>query len=690
LKQVGKARLLFKNMVKKMIKLSQTKKYVLTALATSVLTACGGSSNNNEPLQPNTAPTHGGDIVASFAEKDAFKVIHLLGTPEGNSSGTGVAVDADGDILRIVNVQTNLDDMTGFEMTGPRLGVRPLAIAPNLDSGQTLVLEVQYEITDGQASVNRTATISIEGEDFTPEFEANVSEVLSKFADITTVDLLFGVEDKDEEPLNVSEVAIPSDAPAGLFSLEGSLLTIDVPSVADSIEIGDSLTFDITYFVQDHNNSLPRTMTIDIRGVRIEPVPPIVNGPQTAETNTSGERVSIALTSEPAIVEENGDALSVDFATLVPRGDEPAFSFGESDIDQSVVVFDPMIFAPHLEDGERKTFIYDYDLTDGEFTVQASVEISVTDDGSEQSLANGNFEVGIDGWSASANGVNVASGASGTIDVEGNNYLDFATPDTVRTNLGELEEGATYVIEGRIGHPDPWGGATIITVFGDAPDEDGVLQGDAILTQVQAYGHGVPDRTWSAIFEATTNAYITVEGEQAIDMDDFRLYKVDFDQANNLLSENNSTFDNGIGDWILGGDAEYIADGIGGTGSLYSGGAGDARHILPLGNGVIKNGKRYLITMDVHREIDDGAHTFRVSVLDSNEPSNETALVGNAFRGVYWLRQTQQSFAAVLDPTRYSNVTDWDTRDISLHIGTNVWSQGNRYTVDNIRLIELP
>ena len=673
-----------------MINISQTKKFLLTALATSVLTACGGSSNNDEPVEANTAPTHGGDIVASFAEKDAFKVIHLLGTPEGNSSGAGVAVDTDGDLLRVVNVQTNLDDMTGFEMTGPRLGVRPLAIAPNLDTGQTLTLEVQYEVTDGEASVSRTATISIEGEDFAPEFEVNVTEVLSKFAEVTTIDLLTGVVDRDEEPLNVSQVNIPNEAPAGLFSLDGSILTVDVPSVADSIAIGDSLTFDISFLVEDHNNSLPRTVTIDIRGVRIEPVAPIINGPQTAEANTSGERVSISLTAEPAIVDENGDVLSVDFTTLVPRGNEPAFSFDESDTDQSVVIFDPMRFAPHLEEGERKTFIYDYEVTDGEFTAAASVEISITHDGSEQSLVNGDFESGIDGWSAQANAVNVASGASGTIAVEGNNYLDFASPDTVRTNLGELEAGATYVIEGRLGHSDPWGGASVITVFGDALDEDGELQGDSILTQVEAYGHGEPDRTWAAVFEATTNAYLTVEGGQAIDMDDFRLYKVDFDQANNLLSEVNSTFDGGTPDWVLGGDAELITDGINGTASLYSGGAGDARHILPLGNGVIKNGKRYLITMDVHREIDDGAHTFRVSVLDSNEPSNETALVGSAFRGIYWLRQTQQSFAAVLDPTRYSSVTDWDTRDISLHIGTNVWGQGNRYTVDNIRLIELP
>ena len=656
--------------------------------AVALLSACGGSGYDaNIVTNPNVSPVHGGDIAITMGEKDEFRFVHLLGTPAGESSGDGIAIDANGDELFISNVQSSLSDMTGFELLGPRLGVRPSALIDELDTGTQRVLTLNYEVSDGIASVSRTATITIEGEDFAPEFEPVVTEVLSKFAETTVIDLLAGVVDRDEEPLTAASVVLPDNAPQGLFSLENNLLTVNVPVIADSIAIGDNRAFDITYKVEDHNNSLPRKLTVDIRGVRLEPVAPIVYTPQTVVGETAGSRVSIKLTAEPAIVDENGDALSVDFSTISPRSDAPAFSFDLSDKDTSTLVFDPMRFAPHLTPDSVKTFIYDYDVSDGEFVVPASIEITITHNGSEQALQNGGFEDGFTGWSNDAGNTQVASGASETgMQVEGSNYLDFTGVDTVKRNLSNLTLGASYVLEMRLGQNDPWGGATMLRVYGEVEGE-----ADTLLTSVQMYGHGVKDRSFAAMFTAMPNTYFTVEAAQpVVDADDFRLYRVDFDQTNNLIGEINSTFDQGVGDWVLGNGVSHTMEGLDGTGSLVSGSVGDVRSVLNLGTNTIESGKRYLVTMDVERESDDGAHTFRVSLVDSaNEGSNVT-VAGGAFSGVYWLSNTRQKFASVLDTSRYTDIADWQDRDVALHIGTNVWGQGNGYTIDNIRIIELP
>ena len=80
-------------------------KFLLASVACSVITACGGSSGGSStPEVSSNAPTHGGDIVLSYSEKDPFKRLFLLGTPTGEDSGEGVATDMDGDILRINNI----------------------------------------------------------------------------------------------------------------------------------------------------------------------------------------------------------------------------------------------------------------------------------------------------------------------------------------------------------------------------------------------------------------------------------------------------------------------------------------------------------------------------------------------------------------------------------------------------------
>lgn len=637
----------------------------------SALSACGGDDNKKSTSSGSAAPTHSGNISKVYSEKDAFEFVELL---KG-------AVDTDGDILLVRNLTADISDTTGFESADVRIGVRPSALAPHLDTGDVRTVTYTFNISDGVNNVQRTATFSVMGEDAAPEFENISLTATEDSADVIQIDLLQDVIDADEEPLTISDVNVTSN-PDSAATLVGTVVTIDVASFKDAIKGGDTRVFSYEYKVNDHNHSLTRTAVITINGVSTEPEPPTVYGPQKATFTTAGAKVNLDLVAAPNVVDWNGDAISVDYNTLMPVGDAPAFKFSGSA--NGKLVIEPTAFYQHVTD--TKTFTYSYDVVDSTGRkATATAELTVTRAPVASRITNGGFENGLVGWVAEKGGIaSVKTTSTLGLDFKGTQLASFSDVDTLTAGLTGLETGSTYIVENRVKHADGWGSAATSAIFGTVAGVPGTR-----ITGNSMYEHGAGARTNALAFIGGQGMTYAFTANQITELDDVSVYKYGFEQANNLISENDSTFDSGVSNWKLGAGATVSSNSpLAGTMSLESGKTGDIRNILPLATGAIKNGKRYLVTMDV--EIVGFAkadHTFRVSVVDPID--NSITVIGGPFKGVYMLSEAKQTFAAVLDVARDSIVTDWATREQELHIGTNVWGQGFNYRIDNVRLFEI-
>ncbi|BFM20288.1 hypothetical protein R50076_13370 [Gilvimarinus japonicus] len=650
-----------------------TKKLLLSSAIALALTGCGSDDDNsNSNTGANTAPTHDGNISLTLSEKDAFRMVDLLAG----------ATDIDGDILRVRDLSASLEDTTGFDASQMvRIGVSPDEIAPMLDTGDTLEMVYTYNVSDGQDSVARKATITVTGEDFAPEFDDLFA--LVDRASITEVDLLAGVVDLDEEPLTISDFIPAENLQSGLYTVdeETGILSLDTTAIMNGLAPGEAEIFrGNNYSVKDHNNSLPRNATFVVVKATDEPAPPVVVGPVEISASTNSALKMVNLASPAYVIEPNGDALTIDWDSFTPTDGGPDLHFNRSE--GVMLAVDGIDFGALVAEGETKTFTYSYDFSDGnsDHSVSNTVLVTVTGEPIPNVLNNGGFESDFDSWTTEGT-PSIATTSAFGLDYSGSQFASMIIGDKLTPNLAgnALETGAGYVVQAQASLGEAWGGYTM-SVAGDVGDEVG-----ATLASTRWFAHGANPRTYAIRFLGAPNTKINLAASTgAIEMDDVRLFKYSMDPGNNLISQDNATFANGAADWSLAEGASVSG------GELVTGVSGDKRNILTLPAGTIQNGKRYLLSMDIAVEGIEGPVKFRVSILDPTDASNETTTAGGAFFGIFENHLPDNQFATVIDPDRNTAIDNWGDRPQELHIGVNVWGEGKNHRIDNVRLIELP
>ncbi|WP_041522719.1 Ig-like domain-containing protein [Gilvimarinus agarilyticus] len=657
------------------------KKTLLASAIIAVTTGCGSDDyDRNADKGPNTAPVAGGDIVLNFHEKNAFFTQYLLNG----------AYDPDGDVLYVQNLSADTEDLTGFEVNEARIGIRPTDLALELDNDETRTVTFSYTISDGQASVDRKLTVTVEGEDFAPEFD-DLFVLIDDKNPTTEVDLVAEVNDPDNEPLLVSNFVASPDLDASLYTLdaENAMLTLETQAILDTLTPGDVAIFrDNNYNVEDHNHSLPRMATIVVAKTSEEPAPPVVLGPAMTEVSTNGALKMVNLASPGAVLEPNGDAIEIDWSSLAPVDGGPALHFNRSE--GTMLAVDGIDFGAFVAEGESKTFTYSYDLSDGtaDHTVTNTVEITVMGEAITQVLPNGSFENDLEGWNAT-DGVMAATASALGLNVDGSAFASMLAGDELSPALpgNALEEGAGYIIEARGAHGNSWG-AYPMWVTGDIGEEVG-----QIINSQAWFAHGANPRTFATRFEGAANTKVTITAPVevgAAEYDAVMLYKYSTDPGNNLISQDNATFENGAGDWTVQEGGSISANGpISGNASLNTGELQDRSSTLPLAAGTIKNGSRYLLTYDLVADGLPAAGTkkIRASIID---PVTGETVQGAPFKGVFEVRQNMNHMAMIFDPDLYTGVTDWESRELQLQLGVNVWAGGMNFRIDNVRLIELP
>lgn len=684
-----------------------------TLLVSAVLSAVAGCSSEDFKAteQVNeSAPTHGGDIVVNVSEKDNFQFVYLLGAVDGKRSGEGIAVDLDGNVLRVTDLDDN--EMPGIEIDGNRVGIRPQVLQDDLDTGDTHTATLNFNITDGDNKVARTLTVNIAGEDAAPEFEGDLSANYTKDSASGSVDLLSGVTDADGEPLMVSDFKADESNPFSLSpTMSDSMLSIDIAAIKDQIPDGEKLTFTFSYNVEDHNHSLPRQLTVNILGVK-----DVAGAPLFAEYFLADELTETANPKTYDLIEgavdREGDTIVVQDLKLDGSDDLP-FS---AELEGTNLKFYPTAYLTDIEAGKSQSFEFTYKVadengnqSDGERTltikvngVESNILVQQGALESFEGLAEGDLPAS-SGWykfgwenpilpqvaKASAqsgeNGVFLDMGVgialNWSAEADRHYYYSgwFKTNDKVTANFvhfnvyGEADAGRAWYQGGN----RPW--VADSTQWNETNKVFNTFEGGLPIYPKAAF----QAFNGPAGGNSTTGAHV----------DDMRIVDVTeiAPMLSNLLENDAGMFEsddlptnNGEGNILI---TEEMANVSSGTRALSVDTTGKADYsadvILPVKSGAIKAGGRYMVQLDIQaaNAVADTLHqAFEVRL----ETDNGHVL---AF-GQVWGNAKNEAVRLILNTNAETGTPDWQAEDVSLRI---LFTRADtQFYVDDVTIFAIP
>ncbi len=209
----------------------------------------------------NDAPVLAGPIDETYSEDAGTQALSLL---------LGASDPDTNDVLTVENVNVTGDD-SGITRNGADLSIDTSAYS-SLEEGESVEIVFTYEVTDGTATLNQTATVTITGGADTPIPGPDIAVTLNESDAAQTIDLLEGSSDPNGDPLSVTEATVRSgDARGVTIDAANNRLLVD-PSAYVDLEDGESAVVIVDYNVSDDNgNSAPRTATVTIIGQTIVP-----------------------------------------------------------------------------------------------------------------------------------------------------------------------------------------------------------------------------------------------------------------------------------------------------------------------------------------------------------------------------------------------------------------------------------
>lgn len=661
-------------------------KLLSLASGVSLFAGCGSGGGNGpsaEELANNNAPTAEPLSIVVTDQVDSVTMSVIPGTVNLLSSAGDVDV---GDTLRVVtgSIRTNApaEDVIGVTLDGLDFTVDPAVYAPNINIGDVITFQYTYDITDGLATVTNTIDVTINGFDVAPE-SPDISVSFPENRPDITVDLLQGVIDGDGDTVEVKNVVEDASNPENVISVAGSILTFDVSSISAGLVGGATQTFIVNYELFDGNNTVPKSATVIISGVAAGQEPPFVNSAQEASFNTGDNQITVDLSAAPAIIEPNGDPMIVDFASIEPVGDAPAFKFALSEGNNLVI--DPIEFYTHVPEGGSEVFEYTYDIADDKgASSEATFKLTISQSELPNLVQNPGFEADepLQNWVEV--GSEVSTQAADQPEFSGVTAVSFASTDGgVSQVIGGLEAGSQYIFEGRQRRGAFSSGLPAIL-------DD---MGSTLFAGEWFYQSGDGAQLFALHFTPENVSAVRFVSGGNVTADNFGVSKYPTEAANNLIPADASNFDNGAADWALGTGASVSADNaIGGAGSSFNSGIGnDVNHSLALGTGVLEDGKRYLITMDVSIDEYDSTANRQISVsLQDFDDGFVTTYGPDSGERVYRLSDTATQRFAVLIDMNDSDRAGWASRNVHLVIGTNTYNNAKNHRIDNISMVEIP
>ena len=346
--------------------------------------------SDGDTTTPNTA------TITVTGVNDAPAVVAIDDTKTEDEAAfttdlTAGQTDPDGDSLSVSGTPTitavdgNGNSVTlpdgAASVTGDDLTVDP-TLFNELDDGESVVITVAYDVSDGDTTTPNTATITVTGVNDAPAVVAIDDTKTEDEAAFTTV-LTAGQTDPDGDTLSVSGTptitAVDGNGnsvtlPDGAASVSGDDLTVD-PTLFNELDDGESVVITVAYDVSDGDTTTPNTATITVTGVNDAPAVVAIDDTKTedeaafttvltaGQTDPDGDTLSVSGTPTITAVDGNGDSVTLPDGAASVTGDD--------------LTVDPTLFN-ELDDGESVVITVTYDVSDGDTTTPNTATITVT------------------------------------------------------------------------------------------------------------------------------------------------------------------------------------------------------------------------------------------------------------------------------------------------------------------------
>ncbi|MEM7642581.1 MAG: Ig-like domain-containing protein, partial [Pseudomonadota bacterium] len=251
----------------------------------------------------------------------------------------------------------------------------------DLSAGESQTVNFTFDVSDGvNAPVGNTIEIVVEGRNDAVTANDDGSGPQAGFVttegnalSIAASALLANDVDPDaNDVLTITDVDATSTEGASVSLVRGSVV-YDPNGVFDFLEDGQTLTDTFTYTVSDGNGSTDTaTVTVSVTGVTGNQ-PPNVSTIRVTTNEDAGVEVFDLLAS-PEVSDPDNDQLTV--SNLNQLGGTILLSNAAAEIVGSTLEFDTSEFN-ELSANEEDLSEFAYDVSDDEFTVRNTIEITV-------------------------------------------------------------------------------------------------------------------------------------------------------------------------------------------------------------------------------------------------------------------------------------------------------------------------
>ena len=350
-------------------------------------------------------------ITATKTENDSSFVTDLTAgqtDPEDDdlsvASPVITAVDGNGDSYTL---PANTASVSGNNLT-----VDPTQLN-GLDDGESVVITVTYDVSDGTATTQNTATVTVTGVNDAPTISPLTNANEKTDADYS-FDLLQGAEDVDGDTLSVSgtpEIVFTDKdgnevpLPTGAAVINGNNVEIS-PGVFSALDADEDVTIAINYNITDGDEIVANTATITISG---ENTPPrIIDDNDTPEdTNDDQSGVASVRTNEDTPLVFNADSFNfsdqderdtLSHVTILTLPESGSLRLGDDLVEQGDVIpadqIGNLTFKPDDNDNGEDYASFRYTVSDGtENSDPGTMSIHVDAVNDAPTSANGNLQL---------------------------------------------------------------------------------------------------------------------------------------------------------------------------------------------------------------------------------------------------------------------------------------------------------
>lgn len=306
---------------------------------------------NEGTVAVNNAPEATTDAVTGVTEDQSFSG-QLGGTDSDADTTLTFAI-----VSQPANGTITIDNAATGAFTFTQNGA-----FDSLGAGESAQRTFTYSVSDGNTTVQKTATITVDGVNDAPVATTTTGAV----AENTVLTGQLSATDADAN--DTASFAVVSDPAKGTLTVNANgIYTFDPGSDFDSLAVGATEDVTFVYSVTDSAGATDtQTVTLTVTGTNNAPV-------VTSQTPTTTEDSVVAGDMTTWVADADNDSLT--FALVSP----PAKGTLTLNAD-GTYSFDPGSAFQGLDTGESSLLNFTYTVSDGTVTVQRTANIIVTGD----------------------------------------------------------------------------------------------------------------------------------------------------------------------------------------------------------------------------------------------------------------------------------------------------------------------